>query len=85
MSEFLSNQETHQLSPLNMCESQKQKYIHDLADVLSLTKFQLDQIRTWHFQSKLFDIAVTLIYDKAQWGVWSYKVWTSMVSKNNAM
>ena len=40
--EFLSNQEACQLSSLNMCESQKYWYIHDLLDVLDKpTKFQL--------------------------------------------
>ena len=43
----LSNQETDQLYPLNMCESKKEWHIHDLLDVLNNpTKFQLNQIRT---------------------------------------
>ena len=49
--EFLSNQETHQSSPLNMCESQKYRYIHDLLDVLNNpTNFQLYRASTKNFR-----------------------------------
>ena len=49
-----------QLSLLNMCESKKQWYIHDLLNVPNNpTKFQLNQIRTSNFELKT-DTAVTL-------------------------
>ena len=35
MIKFLSDHQIHQLSPLNMCKSQKQWYIHDLLDILN--------------------------------------------------
>ena len=63
MLKFLFNQKTRQLSPLNMCKSEKLRYIHDILDILNKpTEFQLDQIRTSTFQLKLFDTAVTLKY-----------------------
>ena len=43
---FLSNRETCQLSPLNMCKSQKLWYIHELLHKLNYhPKFQLNHIR----------------------------------------
>ena len=60
---FLSNQKTH-LFPLNMCNSEKQKwyfhYLHYLLD--NTTHFQLHWKGTQNFQLKLFDIAVILMY-----------------------
>ena len=47
VSTFLSNQETCQLFPLSICESQKFWFIHDLLDLLNNpTKFQLNWTRT---------------------------------------
>ena len=54
---FLKNnfyEEVCQLSPLNMCENQKQWY----------TKFQHNWIKIKHFQIKVFDTAVTLKYNQ---------------------
>ena len=43
-------------------------YMHNLLDVINnCTKLQLNQIRTYHFQLKQFDIAVTLKYNKDRW------------------
>ena len=42
-----SNKEICQLSPMIMCQNQKQWYMHELLDVISNhTKFQLNWIRT---------------------------------------
>ena len=44
---FSSEKESCQLSPLNMYENQKWKYIHDLLHVINnCTQFQLKRIRT---------------------------------------
>ena len=44
---FFPNEKICQLSPLNICKTQKYWYIHDLLDVInSSTKFRHDRIRT---------------------------------------
>ena len=56
---MISNQKTHQLSPLNICESQKQWHIHDLLDVLhNPTKFQHNGIRKSKFKLHCCDIEI---------------------------
>ena len=58
------NEEVCQLSPLNMCATQKW-YIYDLLDIINYcTKFQLNWIRKSNFQLKLSDTAVNLKYNQ---------------------
>ena len=65
MFKVFPNEEICLLSPLHMCENQKQWYIYNLLDVINnLIKFQLNRIRTSNFQLKLFDTAVTLKYNQ---------------------
>ena len=46
----------------------KKWYIHGLPDMLNNPiKFQLNCMRTWEFQLKLFDTPVTLKYEQGHW------------------
>ena len=51
-----------------MCTQQKKWYIHALHNLLNNPKkFQLNYMRTSHFQLKLFDTPVTLEYGQGHW------------------
>ena len=62
---FFLNKEIRKLSPdpLNKCDRQKRRHIHNLLDVLNdPMKIRLNRIITQRFQLKLFDTPVTLKY-----------------------
>ena len=77
---FFSNEKKKKkksrLSPLNMCETQKEWYVHDLLDIINNhTKFKLNWIRRYNFWLKLCDTAMTL---KSSQGHWKWYEWVKL-------
>ena len=81
---FSLNQKTHQISPLNMCKSEKQWCIHYLLGLLNKpTKFQLDMNTKFSVKTvqlccilEIWSRSPKVVWTcKAQWIVPSGKVW----------